>query len=374
MEKNRGFLEPQYKPCRSRTFIFSRLCEAVFAVALIALGYYCTLFSAPKHHPSPFLHLSKHCDHLGPITATEFHARQTSLARTLHGLNASSWIGEPGASTQFYANISNSDWRLSERPLLLIITPSAKPNCLSIPAADVTYIEWAEEQSPYEPTMSIISNTAGAIFVDGYARNFIVDGLREAHPQTTRKSPAEIELLKCANEATLLSIRAVREKMHLGIQNAALPHGSGSDRALGKGDFALFDCTASLFGYHSDVTRHLDIWYNVRSAQIAASRAAHAGAVAADVDKAARGALNQSQYFSHRLGHGIGLEVHEQPYLNGGSKSILETGHTFSNEPGIYMEGKVGVRLEDCFFIQEDGSPAFLTAGVGGQARSPWMP
>jgi Xaa-Pro aminopeptidase len=121
---------------------------------------------------------------------------------------------------------------LSERPLLLIITPQEVGNAieakvsiltpkfeatraklLSIPAADVTYIEWAEEQSPYEPTTSIISNTAGAIFVDGYARNFIVDGLRAAHPQTAvssapyeikrlreRKSPAEIELLKCANE------------------------------------------------------------------------------------------------------------------------------------------------------------------------------
>jgi len=69
---------------------------------------------------------------------------------------------------------------------------------------------------------------------------------------------------------------------------------------------------------------------------------------------------------------GIGLEDHEQPYLRGGSKDIIQTGHTFSNEPGIYIENTVGVRLEDCFYIDEKGSPIFLTAGVGGQAQDPW--
>ncbi|KAJ6618365.1 peptidase M24, structural domain-containing protein [Mycena sp. CBHHK59/15] len=391
--------------------------------------------------------LVKHCDHLGPITATEFQARQKSLAVTLHDLNASAYIAEPGASALFYGNLSKSDWGLSERPLLLLITPkqvgdkleakvsiltpkfeATRAKMLYIASTDVTFIEWAEESDPYEHALSILSDTPGTIFVDGSIRNFIVDGLRAAHPQALvstapheikrlreRKSPSEIELMKCANEATVLSIRAaVHEKLYFGIresearammkvtlmsagledggcltlfgENAALPHGSGTDRMLGKSDFALFDCTASLHGYRSDVTRtvalpgseipeeHLSIWYHVRSAQIAASHAAHEGAIAADVDKAARSYLNNTGYFTHRLGHGIGLEVHEDPYLNGGSKSILETGHTFSNEPGIYMEGKVGVRLEDCFYIHDDGSSVFLTDGVGGQAKSPWRP
>lgn len=69
---------------------------------------------------------------------------------------------------------------------------------------------------------------------------------------------------------------------------------------------------------------------------------------------------------------GIGLEGHEAPYLRGGSKDLIQTGHTFSNEPGIYIEEDVGVRLEDIFYIAEDGSSIFLTEGVGGPAISPW--
>jgi hypothetical protein len=165
-------------------------------------------------------------------------------------LNASAYIAEPGASSLFYGNISSSNWHLSERPLLLIITPlqigdeieakisvltpvfeaprakmlpisSAKGflilPCISCPLltqfVDVTFIEWAEESNPYDHAVSILPETRGSVFVDGYTRNFIVDGLREAHPHATvssapyeikrlreRKSPAEIELLKCVNE------------------------------------------------------------------------------------------------------------------------------------------------------------------------------
>ncbi|KAJ6606499.1 peptidase M24 [Mycena vulgaris] len=401
-------------------FISLRLSKlgALFVGAFIFLVYVTALgFGRRLKTSTSFPVLARHCDHLGPITATEFKARQNSLAKTLHELNASAYIAEPGASSLFYGNISKADWGLSERPLLLIITPqqigdeiearvsiltpvfeAPRAKMLPISSQDVTFIEWAEESNPYEHAMSILSETPGSVFVDGYIRAFIADGLREAHPHSTvssapyeikrlreRKSPAEIELLKCVNEATVLSIRAVHEKLHLGIrestarsmmkfaltsaglkdggcltlfgENAALPHGSGTDRALGKSDFALFDCTASPLGLSN-----------------AAIETAHEGVVAAQVDKAARASLKNSKYFTHRLGHGIGLEVHEDPYLNGGSKTVLETGHAFSDEPGIYIVGKVGVRLEDCFYIHEDGSSVFLTAGVGGQAKSPWSP
>ncbi|KAJ7724070.1 Creatinase/aminopeptidase [Mycena maculata] len=428
---------------RSHSRRFSKL-GALFVLGCIALVYLNTCLNNSAHSSSPVV--PKHCEYLDPITATEFQARQNNLAKTLVQLNASAYIAEPGASSLFYGNISKSDWGLSERPLLLLITPqhvgdeveakisiltpvfeAPRAKRLPISSQDVTFIEWAEESNPYEHAMSILSDAPGSVFVDGYIRNFIVDGLQEAHPAAKvssapykikrlreRKSPAEIELLKCVNEATVLSIRAVHKQLHFGIrestasammratlasagledggcltlfgENAALPHGSGTDRALGKGDFALFDCTASLHGYQSDVTRtvaltgseipaeHEKLWYDVRAAQSAAIGTAHEGVVAAEVDKAARASLNNSKYFTHRLGHGIGLEVHEDPYLNGGSKTVLETGHAFSDEPGIYIVGKVGVRLEDCFYIQEDGDAVFLTARVGGQANSPWNP
>ncbi|PBK64517.1 peptidase M24 [Armillaria solidipes] len=364
----------------------------------------------------PALKTSSHCSHLGPLPASEFHTRLSTVGETLTALNASAYIAEPGASALYYANVSSSHWHLSERPLLRIVDSSARvtvlrpkfegtrARLLSIPSG----VEWAEDEG---------------LFVDGGIRHFIVDGLRTAFPKATviaapteirqlreRKSEGELELLKCANEATLLAIRHTHKQMHIGIresdtrqlfaravadtglkdgENAALPHGSGTDRRVGPDDFALFDCTASLHGYWCDVTRtlalpastipnaHLQIWNFVHSAQNITFQTAHAGVVAKRVDEAPRlflGLAGYAKYFTHRLGHGIGLEVHEDPYLNGGSEAILQTGHTFSDEPGVYIEDKVGVRLEDCFYIAQNGSAVYLTSGVGGPASSPWKP
>ena len=113
-------------------------------------------------------------------------------------------------------------------------------------------------------------------------------------------------------------------------------------------------------------------------------------------DQAARAVLRPygwEKYFTHRLGHGIGLQVHESPYLRGGSDDIILNGHTFSDEPGVYISDEVGgshsynedaqgdqslyqigVRLEDCFYIDESGNGVYLTEKVGGQATSPWQP
>ncbi|KAK0434911.1 peptidase M24, structural domain-containing protein [Armillaria borealis] len=265
----------------------------------------------------------------------------------------------------------------------------------------------------------------GTVFVDGGIRHFIVDELRTVFSKATviaapteirqrreRKSEGELELLKCANEATLLAIRHTHKHMHIVIResdalvaralvdvglnnggcltlfgkNAALPHGSGTDCRLHPDDFALFDCTVSLHGYWSDVTCTLalpassipDTHNFVHSAQYIAFQTAHAGVpvVAKRVDEAPRlflGLAGYAKYFTHCLGHGIGLEVHEDPYLNGGRTSSSRQG-MLSNEPGVYIEGKVGVRLEDCFYIAQDGGAVYLTAGVGGPASSPWKP
>jgi len=124
-------------------------------------------------------------------------------------------------------------------------------------------------------------------------------------------------------------------------------------------------------------SEQINIWWLVHSAQSVALASARNGTVTRDVDAAARIMFKNkgyAQYFTHRLGHGIGLEVHEPPYLRGGSSDIIRPGHTFSDEPGIYIEGKVGVRLEDCFYINEDGAGVYLTDGVGGQSTQPWQP
>ncbi|TFK76598.1 Creatinase/aminopeptidase [Pluteus cervinus] len=404
--------------------------------------------SLSQVHEDGLVHPSlQHCADFPPISASEFSDRQTRLAESLHRLNASAYIAEPGATALYYANISTSHWHLSERPLLLVVTPSligdkiepkitvitpkfeaTRAKLLPIPA-QVQFVEWPEEADPYRVAASVFPKGSNTVFVDSSIRHFLVHGLQQAIPQSQvatapneitqlreRKSPAELAILKCANEATLHALRDVHSQMYLGMresearammtsalleagltnggcltlfgENAALPHGSGSDRVLGKADFALFDCTASLHGYWSDVTRtvalsqseipddHLKIWYHVHDAQSIALETARRGILTRSVDEAARYSLRVAgydSYFTHRLGHGIGLEVHEQPYLRGGSEDTIEIGHTFSDEPGVYIEGKVGVRLEDCFYVDDEGNAVYLTQAAGGQSQSPWL-
>ncbi|KAH9951248.1 peptidase M24 [Amylocystis lapponica] len=443
------------KPIAHRSTALIVLCIFVQVIITLTYRHVRPLDAYPTFSASDdpdFSHLAGHCAHIAPISSSSFLERQTSLARTLHALNASAYIAEPGPSAGFFANLSGAHWGLSERPLLLIVSPevdaeqevhakisiltptfeATRAKLLPIPSAsEIAYPAWPEDVDPFAVVVSAFPNLAQSnIFVDGNVRTFITNGLQQAAPHSTvagapveikrlreRKSQEELEIMKCVNEVTVLAIRAVREKMYIGMreseargmvvnaltsaglkdagaltlfgENAALPHGSGTDRVLGKHDFALIDCDGSLHGYNSDVTRtfalpdsvihrsHLRLWGLVHTAQALAISAAHNGTVTAEVDRAAREAITTQgygQYFTHRLGHGIGLEVHESPYLRGGSDDIILTGHAFSDEPGIYIEGQVGVRLEDCFYIDEDGSAIFLTAGVGGPATSPWLP
>jgi len=398
----------------------------------------------------PWEGLAAHCKDAQPIHATELLERQRQLAYALHALKGSAYVAEPGASALFFGNISDASWQLSERPFLLIISPlvdqgevsaritiltpsfeADRAKLLNVPGVDVTYVAWQEDDDPYTVAVEALPTyNRGSIYVDGMTRHFIVDGFAKAAPGLNvlsaplaitslreRKSPSEIALLRCANEVTVLAIRAVQARMRIGLresqviqmvdealavaglterwtlvlfgENAALPHGTGTDRVLGTSDLILIDTGGVLFGYHSDVTRtfqleeseipedHSRIWWDVHAAQTAALRVARAGIITAEVDKVARTELTRrglGPYFTHRLGHGIGLEDHEAPYLRGGSDAVIDIGHTFSNEPGVYIKGKVGIRLEDCFYINDGGAAVYLTEGVGGQATDALHP
>ncbi|GAA6005786.1 hypothetical protein JCM11491_004010 [Sporobolomyces phaffii] len=238
-----------------------------------------------------------------------------------------------------------------------------------------------------------------------------------------RKTDAELELQKCVAKITLKALRAVRTRLRFGMtekegealivnalkaggltdigaivlfgENAALPHASASStKTLHKGEYALFDVDGSLFGYMSDFTRTMlpdetvrggtkqavCAWPNARAKKMfetvqRAQRAALDQLLtpgkddvvhAAEVDWAARDVIaaeGWGEYFTHRLGHGIGLEVHEHPYLNSGnSRQVIQPGETFSNEPGIYVEQSkdtegngIGVRLEDMVLKTDKG-------------------
>ncbi len=155
--------------------------------------------------------------------------------------------------------------------------------------------------------------------------------------------------------------------------NGAFPHHQFGDRRLEQGDMVILDIGATLDGYHSDVTRvvHLGkptaqeraIYEVVLEANRRGREAVKAGARARDVDRAARQFIEQAGYgpqFLHRTGHGLGLEVHEPPWITGESETELEPGMVFSVEPGIYLQGKFGVRLEDIVVVT-DGASRNLT-------------
>ncbi|MBX3037237.1 MAG: aminopeptidase P family protein [Anaerolineales bacterium] len=151
--------------------------------------------------------------------------------------------------------------------------------------------------------------------------------------------------------------------------NSANPHASPSDRKIQVGDLLVVDWGAAYEGYISDLTRTFavgevddeckKIYELVKQANEAGCNAAKPNAPCADVDKAARDVIEKGgygKYFTHRTGHGIGMESHEAPYMRGDNMMLLEKGMAFTVEPGIYLTGRNGVRIEDNLVITDDGA------------------
>lgn len=154
-----------------------------------------------------------------------------------------------------------------------------------------------------------------------------------------------------------------------GGPNSANPHASPSERKLQAGDLLVVDWGAAYEGYISDLTRtfavgEVDAEYQkihkiVQEANAAGRAAAQPGVPCANVDKAAREVIEKAgygKYFTHRTGHGIGMEGHEDPYMRGDNMQLLEPGMAFTVEPGIYLPGRNGVRIEDNVVITESGA------------------
>ncbi|MEJ2447572.1 MAG: Xaa-Pro peptidase family protein [Anaerolineales bacterium] len=151
-------------------------------------------------------------------------------------------------------------------------------------------------------------------------------------------------------------------------ENSANPPASPGDRILQEGDLVLIDWGAAYHGYYSDITRvfalgdlHPEIEkiaQFVREANLAARAAVKPGVSASEVDRAARQVISEAGYgefFTHRTGHGLGREAHEEPYISQFDETILEPGMTFTIEPGIYLPNRGGVRIEDDILVTEDG-------------------
>jgi Xaa-Pro dipeptidase len=216
------------------------------------------------------------------------------------------------------------------------------------------------------------------------------------------KSPAELALMQVANDATLALYKAIYQGLEPGMTQrnieawveagyarmglrgeasinvgtyTASPHGSREPQVIREGTPVMLDDGCFVEGYQSDITRTFTlgkasdkmkrVFDIVRKAQQAALAAARPGAAMESVDAAARKVIVDAgygpgyKYFSHRLGHGIGMDMHEWYYLVQGNTRRIEAGMTFSDEPGIYIPGEFGVRLEDDMHVTGDGARWF---------------
>jgi len=306
----------------------------------------------------------------------------------------------------------------------IIVTPfferPSVAESLAIPAEIRT---WNEDEEPLRLVAGFIAERKLAglpVGIEETDRYFIVDRLNAQLPQARtvnanpvvrtlrmRKSPAELALMQAAADITIAALRYAHLKTVEGMnpdqldsiigaahaslggkydgglvllgEASAYPHGSHKPQSVRRGEVVLFDCGCSVHGYQSDISRSFvfgagpsveqrKVWAQVRRGQDIAMAAATVGAPAGSVDDAVRSAYESWGYgpgyqlpgTPHRTGHGIGMEGHEPVYLVHGETTPLAPGMCFSNEPGIYLPGKFGIRLEDCFHITDAG-PKFFT-------------
>lgn len=290
---------------------------------------------------------------------------------------------------------------------------------LQVPAEIHT---WQEDESPFQRIAGILDDKgapAGPLAVEANTRFFVLDGVTKALTRQRklvpghefvrscrmRKSPAEIALLQVANDVTLAALRYVHAHLEIGMRTddisalmdratnalgaapefsmallneaSAFPHGSKVVQTVRNGSVILMDCGCVVHGYQSDISRtwvfgeptarQREVWNTVRRGQEIALETARIGVPVGQIDRTVRtyyegrgwGKNYALPGLSHRTGHGIGLDGHEAPYLVRNDATPLQAGMCFSDEPGLYIPGEFGVRLEDCWYMTAQGPKLF---------------
>ena len=280
---------------------------------------------------------------------------------------------------------------------------------------------WDEHENPFAKVVQGLKDRgidSGLLAAESTIRFFIVAGIRQlsggyeiipADPLVRAcrliKSPAELALLQTANDVTLEALRRVHAKVAKGMsasdisslmdhatidlgsspqfsmvllnEASAYPHGSVKPQRVRDGSVILMDCGCAIHGYESDISRtwvfgdasakQRKVWNTVKRGQEIALQTAKIDVPVGSVDDAVRkyyegegwGPGYRLPGLSHRTGHGIGMDGHEPPYLVHGDATPLQAGMCFSDEPGIYIPGEFGIRLEDCWYMTAAGPKLF---------------
>ncbi len=307
---------------------------------------------------------------------------------------------------------------------IAIVTPFfEEPSVRETLELDAQVLTWNEHEDPLGLIGGWLGTRGlakGRIGVEETVRYFAVDGLRRAVPDAQIvsanpvvrgcrmvKSPAELALMQVATDITLNAYRHMYRKIEAGMtpsdvgklinsatakmggspefalvllgEASAYPHGTGKPQEVREGEVVLLDCGCNVYGYQSDISRSFVfgepsekqrlVWNRMRQGQQVAIEAAQLGTEAGKVDDAVRAYYETLGYgpgyelpgTSHRTGHGIGLDGHEPVNLVHGETTKLAPGMCFSNEPGIYLPGEFGIRIEDCFYMTDAGPRWFST-------------
>ena len=306
---------------------------------------------------------------------------------------------------------------------IVVVTPAfEEPSIRETLAVGDDVRPWNEHESPFALLVGALRDrgvTSEPIAFESTTRLFIVDGVREASAGAYRvvsgdalvkavrliKSPAELALMQTANDVTLAALRYVHANVRAGMrpseigdmmnaatvalggapefalvlinEASAYPHGSHQPQTLHEGSVILMDVGCTVHGYQSDISRtwvmgqptakQRKVWNTVKRGQEIALATAKLGTPVGAIDDAVRAYYEKEGWgpgyklpgLPHRTGHGIGLDGHESPYLVHGDSTPLASGMCFSDEPGIYIPGEFGIRLEDCWHMTETGPKLF---------------
>ncbi|MFF0788842.1 aminopeptidase P family protein [Streptomyces spiralis] len=352
-----------------------------------------------------------------PFTADDYRARMARAAQAAADAGLAGLLVAPGPDMVWLTGYTPTavTERLTllvlapgRDPVLVVPTLEAPDAAGAVGAPALTLRDWTDGKDPYAVTADLlgtsgrfgISDNAWAMHLLGLQRTLpgtSYASLTEALPMLRAvKDPAELRLLAAAGAAADQAFEEIRKVAFAGRResevgadlagllrrfghsqvdftivgsgpNGANPHHEMGDRVIGHGDMVVLDFGGLKDGYGSDTTRTVHVGEPtdeerrvhdiVREAQEAGFRAVRPGAACQEVDRAARAVIAQAgygEYFIHRTGHGIGVTTHEPPYMIEGEEQPLVPGMCFSVEPGIYLPGRFGVRIEDIVTVTED--------------------